>query len=76
MIDLSPASVGNIQQYPVDPNEYDQFYDYLDGGDNSQGYATNPATGNAYTQQIVPRGDYARVLAAFALAESYFNGTP
>ena len=65
MIDISPASVGNNQQLPTSVSDYPQFYDFLNGGDAGQGYATNPATGAPYTQQIVPRGDYARVLAEF-----------
>ena len=65
MIDISPASLGNVQDYPATVSEYDQFYNYLNGGDPSQGYVMNPVTGLAYTQQIVPRGDYARVLAEF-----------
>jgi len=65
MIDISPASLGNIQQYPADPAEYPQFYDLLEGGDASTGYAMNPVTGAPYEPQIVPRGDYARVLAEF-----------
>ena len=65
MIDISPASVGNNSQLPTTVSDYPQFYDYLNGGDTSQGYATNPVTGLAYTPQIVPRGDYARVLAEF-----------
>lgn len=65
MIDISPASIGNIQQLPTGVSDYPQFYDYVDGGDSSQGYATNAVTGQPYAQQIVPRGDYARVLAEF-----------
>ncbi len=65
MIDISPASLGNNPPYPTDFANFDQFYDYLNGGDSSQGYATNPVTGQPYAQQIVPRGDYARVLAEF-----------
>lgn len=65
MIDISPASLGNIQLYPASVGEYPQFYDYLNGGDASVGYTTNPVTGAAYTPQMVPRGDYARVLAEF-----------
>ena len=64
-MDISPASLGNIQMYPADVSEYPQFYDYLDGGDASVGYASNPVTGAPYDPQIVPRGDYARVLAEF-----------
>ncbi|MGB5331598.1 MAG: vanadium-dependent haloperoxidase [Woeseiaceae bacterium] len=65
LIDISPASIGNNQQLPTNVTDYPQFYDYLDGGDASQGYATNPVTGLPYAQQVVPRGDYARVLAEF-----------
>ncbi|MGI9270266.1 MAG: vanadium-dependent haloperoxidase [Woeseiaceae bacterium] len=65
MIDISPASIGNNSAYPESLANYDQFYDYLDGGDASQGYASNPVTGQPYAPQIVPRGDYARVLAEF-----------
>ncbi len=65
MIDISPASIGNNPAYPVNFSDFDQFYDYLNGGDSSQGYTTNPVTGQPYAPQVVPRGDYARVLAEF-----------
>jgi len=65
MIDISPASLGNIQQYPANVGEYSQFYNLIEGGDASTGYTMNPVTGAAYTPQMVPRGDYARVLAEF-----------
>ena len=65
MMDISPASLGNIQQYPASVGEYPQFYDLLNGGDTSTGYVSNPVTGAAYAPQMVPRGDYARVLAEF-----------
>ena len=65
MIDISPASLGNIQAYPANPSEYPHFFDLLQGGDASTGYANNPVTGAPYAAQVVPRGDYARVLAEF-----------
>ena len=65
MVDISPASLGNIQQLPANPAEYPQFYDFHAGGDASTGYDSNPATGAPYDPQMVPRGDYARVLAEF-----------
>lgn len=65
MIDISPASIGNNPGLPEDYSTYDQFYNYLAGGDASMGHAVNPVTGEAYAPQIVPRGDYARVLAEF-----------
>lgn len=65
MVDISPASLGNIPMYPASPAEYPLFYDLLNGGDGSMGYASNPVTGAPYDPQLVPRGDYARVLAEF-----------
>ena len=65
MVDISPASLGNIQQYPVNPGEYAGFYNYLEGGDSGVGYDQNPVTGAPYEPQWVPRGDYTRVLAEF-----------
>ncbi len=65
MIDISPASIGNIQSYPTDFEGYQAFYDYENGGDASIGHDVNPATGMAYEGQMVPRADYARVLAEF-----------
>jgi len=65
VLDISPRSIGNVQSYPATVEEYDEFYDRLAGGDPGTGHALNPATGQPYEPQIVPRGDYARVLAEF-----------
>lgn len=65
MIDISPASLGNIQSYPTSFTDYPAFYNTIDGGDASVGYDVNPATGAPYDAQLVPRGDYTRVLAEF-----------
>ncbi len=65
MWDISPASIGNIQDYPTDLAGLRDFYDLLDGGDPSPGHVVNPKTGTFYEPQMVPRGDYARVLAEF-----------
>ena len=65
MVDISPASLGNIAAYPENFSDYPDFYNTLDGGDTSVGYSVNPITGEAYTPQMVPRGDYGRVLAEF-----------
>jgi hypothetical protein len=65
MMDISPASLGNIQAYPADISEYPQFYNTLAGGDASAGYTSNPITGAPYAEQLVPRGDYARVIAEY-----------
>ncbi len=65
MMDISPASIGNIQSYPTQFDNYPQFYNTLLGGDPGVGYTVNPVTGQPYAPQIVARGDYARVLAEF-----------
>lgn len=65
--DISPKSIGNIQSssFPTSYSDYNSFYKYLLGGDIGTGHNLNPATNQPYEPQIVPRGDYARVLAEF-----------
>ena len=67
MMDISPASIGNVDEtlFGLEYTQYDQFYNWEEGGDPGQGWELNPATGQPYAPQIVPRGDYARVLAEF-----------
>ncbi len=64
-IDISPGAIGAIRAYPDGPAGYEAFYDAGGGGDPGRGHALNPATGEPYAPQVVPRGDYARVLAEF-----------
>lgn len=66
-IDISPASIGNIpfESLPTNLDEYKSFYRSTEGGDASRGWTVNPYTGEPYEPQIVPRGDYGRVLAEF-----------
>ena len=66
LIDISPNGIGNISvdQYPQDfPGHRSFFQD--NGLDPGQGYRVNPATGEPYEPQMVPLGDYTRVLAEF-----------
>jgi hypothetical protein len=65
MWDISPNNLGNITYLPTSFEEFQTFYNYLDGGDPSAGHVSNPVTGAPYEIQMVPRGDYARVLAEF-----------
>ncbi|MEI6412186.1 MAG: DUF6851 domain-containing protein [Bacteroidota bacterium] len=65
MVDISPASFGNNSGYPTDFAGLHDFYDEFEGGDMSTGRTLNPRTGQPYAPQIVPRGDYTRVLAEF-----------
>lgn len=63
MIDISPATIGNS---PLpDANDWATYYNFMDGGDSGTGWGKNPATGLAYPANVVPRGDYGRILAEF-----------
>src|SRR5690606_17141365 len=53
------------ENLPTSYFDYPNFYDLIEGGDISTGHSINPITGNPYETQIVPRGDYTRVLAEF-----------
>ena len=67
MWDISPNSIGNVEisELPENHNDLPNFYNLLEGGDIGNGHGINPHTQSAYTPQIVPRGDYTRVLAEF-----------
>ncbi|MFT6345064.1 MAG: hypothetical protein ACJAWQ_002144 [Paraglaciecola sp.] len=65
MWDISPNSIGNITSFPNSFTEFNEFYKQLEGGDPSTGHGLNPVTNQPYSEQIVPRGDYTRVLAEF-----------
>jgi hypothetical protein len=65
LVDISPASLGNIKSYPATFEEHRAFYDLLRGGTPNTGYEVNPATGAPYAPQLVPLGDYARAIAEF-----------
>ncbi len=62
--DISPGAMGNVQDLPGSIADYRQFY-LLTGGDIGQGRSLNPRTGQPYAPNVVPRGDFARVLAEF-----------
>ncbi|WP_420401724.1 T9SS type A sorting domain-containing protein [Flagellimonas sp.] len=67
LIDISPGALGNVDlsDYPETFEEYQAFYDFVNGGDPGTGHALNPVTNAPYTPQLVKRADYARVLAEF-----------
>ncbi len=63
---ISPRTRGNLpENLPVTPAEYRAFYKQHAGGQPGKGRAVNPVTGQPYPDNIVPRGDYTRVLAEF-----------
>jgi hypothetical protein len=63
--DISPRSIGNVQHYPENLAELRDFYDFKSGKDAGKGRELNPRTGQPYQPQMVPRGDYTRVLTQF-----------
>ncbi len=63
--DISPRSIGNTASLPMSIAGLRDFYNRLDGGVQESGYRINPHTGEEYQPQLVPRGDYTRVLAEF-----------
>jgi hypothetical protein len=63
--DISPGASGNNPALPSTIPAYRNYYDLINGGDPGSGWATNPRTGQPYAPQVVPRGDYTRVLAEF-----------
>ncbi|MDO3694444.1 FG-GAP-like repeat-containing protein [Wenyingzhuangia sp. chi5] len=67
MWDISPKSIGNIDldDFPTSFSDYANFYREIEGGDIGEGRFLNPRTQTSYQPQMVPRGDYTRVLAEF-----------
>jgi hypothetical protein len=63
MCDISPGAIGNARL--PEPADWRDFYNFSSGGDWGTGHAINSVTGEPYAPNIVPRGDYARVLAEF-----------
>jgi len=65
MIDISPAGIGNVQDYPTTVEGLRDFYNLFEGGDPGEGRDLNPSTQLPYEPQVVKRADYGRVLAEF-----------
>ncbi len=65
--DISPNNIGNqnINYSNLKIETLNKKYNRKNGGDNSSGYRLNPITKLPYEKQIVPRGDYTRVIAEF-----------
>ena len=65
LVDISPGNFGNTGQLPTSFEDYDNFYNYLEGGDIGEGHELNPHTGLPYESNLVKLSDYSRVLAEF-----------
>ena len=72
VLDISPGAIGDLgplEALPTDPAGILAAYDARSGGFGGAfapaGHPVNPATGEPYAPNLVPRGDYTRVLAEF-----------
>ena len=67
MIDISPAAIGNVgaENYPQTFAEYQSFYDSRTYAALGKGHELNPVTQKPYEANLVPLGDFTRVLAEF-----------
>ena len=64
--DISPQGIGNLNLYNSTYNLEGLMKIFNPkGGDNSPGHFLNPFTGKPYSRNLVPRGDYTRVIAEF-----------
>jgi hypothetical protein len=65
MIDISPGNMGTLPELPTDVDDINAFYDLLEGGNPWTGYEVNPKTGEPYAENMIPLGDFGRVIAEF-----------
>ncbi len=63
--DISPGALGKRDALPPTFADHPAYYDQLNGGIPGTGHTINPVTGVPYAPNMVPRGDYARILAEF-----------
>jgi hypothetical protein len=73
--DISPGSMGNVQQYPKNLIELRSFFNLETGKDPGTGREINPRTGQPYAPQQVPRGDFVRAAVQY-WAEGPYGETP
>jgi len=67
-IDISPGALGNLpplESFPDDQASILDQYSAEGGMVQGTGHAVNPSTSSPYEPNIVPLGDYTRVLAEF-----------
>ncbi len=63
--DIGPNGYGNIPLSYLPVAQHTDYYQYLQGGDTSTGYALNPVTNQPYEANIAKLGDYGRVVSQF-----------
>ena len=63
---ISPGARGNLTTpYPTTFAEFQNFYPKEGNTPGADGHSLNPVTAAPYAPNVVPRGDYTRVLAEF-----------
>lgn len=63
--DISPGAIGGLPDWPTEAGAIREFYRLAGEGTYGPGHGVNPTTGQPYAPNIVPRGDFTRVLAEF-----------
>jgi len=63
MWNISPSNMGNAGL--PEPSQSDDYYRFIEGGGWGSGHSVNPLSGAPYPPNVVPRGDFARVLAEY-----------
>lgn len=63
--DVSPRGMGHVQSYPRNLEELRDFYNLETGRNPGAGYEINPRTGQPYSPQMAPRGDYIRTAVQY-----------
>jgi hypothetical protein len=64
-VDISPGAQGSVGWLPESYEDYGKYYDFENGGTVQKGHKVNPATGKPYEKNVVPLGDYVRVIAEY-----------
>lgn len=64
-IDISPGAIGEALKLPTEYEDYHEYYDLIHGGTQNTTFKKNPKTGKPYEPNIVPMGDYTRVIAEY-----------
>jgi len=68
-IDISPLSMGGVQEGSNNMLDLPVYYELAIGGPANSGYGVNPATGLPYEVQAVPLNDFTRTIS-----EYWYNG--
>ncbi len=63
--EVSPRSMGHVQDYPKNLTELHGFYELQSGRQSESGHKLNPRTGQPYTSKQASRSDYMRAAVQY-----------